>query len=296
MIKLISNYAGMIKFSHTIFALPFAGLAMILAILQTSIPASILYEKIFYIVLCMITARSAAMGFNRVVDSEFDAKNPRTAMREIPAGSLSKKSVILFIILSSLLFLFFSYCISQFCFLLSFPALFLILFYSYTKRFTYLCHFFLGFAIGIAPTAAYIAILDKIDLLPFLWTFGLMFHIAGFDILYSMADAEFDKANGLHSIPSRFGIKKAFWISRSSHIISFSVLLYAGIYAGLGLFYFAFLAITGILFIIEHSLVKENDLSKLPIAFFHINASISIVLFIGILIDKGSELFAKFKI
>jgi 4-hydroxybenzoate polyprenyltransferase len=296
MIKLISDYSKMIKFSHTIFALPFAGLATILAILQTSIEASILYEKIFYIILCMITARSAAMGFNRVVDSDFDAKNSRTALREIPSGSLSKKSVIFFIVLSSLLFLFFSYCLSLLCFLLSFPALFCILFYSYTKRFTYLCHFFLGFAIGIAPTAAYIAILNKIELLPFLWTMGLTFHIAGFDILYSTADAEFDKANGLHSIPSRFGIKKAFWISRASHVISFSLLLYAGMYSGLGLFYFLFLALTGILFIIEHSLVKENDLSKVPIAFFHINASISIVLFVGILIDKGSELFAKLKI
>lgn len=180
------------------------------------------------------------------------------------------------------------------CFLLSFPALFIILFYSLSKRFTFLCHFILGLGIGIAPSGAWIAILDKLELSTALWSFGLMFHIAGFDILYAMQDMDFDRQEGLYSIPAKFGLDTSFWIARLSHLFSFSLLLLAGYYAGLGMFYYIFLGIVAVLFLLEHSMVSREDLSKLPIAFFHINASISIILFLGILLDKGGPLLQKF--
>ncbi len=290
----LKNYSSMIKISHTLFALPFAAFSASLAILKSNLTKEEMIYKFVLIIICMFSARSAAMGFNRYIDSDIDAKNPRTANREIPSKKLDKNSVLYFIIFFSLVFIVTTYFISLFCFYFSFPTLFLILFYSVTKRFTFLCHFFLGFAIGLAPLAASVAILDKIEFLPILWTFGLMFHIAGFDILYSCGDAEFDKSNGLYSIPSKFGIKLAFTIARTSHVLSFSILVYAGIFANLGLTYFLFLSIIGILFLIEHILVKENDLSKLPIAFFHINAFISIVLFIGVLFDQWKAIIEKF--
>jgi 4-hydroxybenzoate polyprenyltransferase len=284
----------MIKLSHTIFALPFALLASILALLKSNLQKEEIYFKLFLICICMFSARSSAMGFNRYIDSEFDSKNTRTSIREIPSGKISKNEVLGFTILFSFIFIIACYFINPLCFLLSFPTLFIILFYSYTKRFTYLCHFILGLGIGISTSGAWVAILNEISLLPALLSFGLTFHIAGFDILYSIQDREFDKEQGLYSIPSRFSLKVSFYIARISHIIAFSLFIFAGIIGNLGLYYYLFLGITGILFLIEHLLVKENDLSKIPIAFFHINASISVVLFIGILLDKWSLLIEKF--
>lgn len=290
----ILNYGKMVKFSHTIFALPFAGLASVMALVSSALTPQELYWKLFWIFICMFSARSAAMGFNRYIDREFDKQNPRTAGREIPAGVISEKSAISFIVLFSVSFLIGSYFLNFLCFLLAFPALAIILFYSLSKRFTIFCHFILGLGIGIAPTGAWLAIQGVFSPLPFLWSFGLMFHIAGFDILYSMQDIEIDKKLGLHSIPSKFGVSKSLVIARLSHVLSFLLLISAGIYGGLGIFYYIFLAITGILFIIEHRMVSPDDLSKIPIAFFHINASISVILFIGIFIDKWNELLIKF--
>lgn len=284
----------MIKLSHTLFALPFAGLSTILALLHSTKSNSELIKTVLWILVCMVSARSAAMGFNRYADKEIDKLNPRTAQREIPAGKISEKSVLVFVILSSLLFIFSSFQINLLCFYLSFPALFIILFYSYSKRFTYLCHFILGLGIGIAPTGAWVAILEKVDILPFLWSMGLMFHIAGFDILYATQDIEFDRQNNLYSIPSQFGINASLWLSKLSHILSISFFIYAGYIGGLNYIYYIFLMLTGILFIIEHKLVSPKDLSKVPIAFFHINVSISIVLFLGILFDKWSALIQRF--
>ncbi|MCB1176288.1 MAG: putative 4-hydroxybenzoate polyprenyltransferase [Leptospiraceae bacterium] len=289
-LETINDYGKMVKFSHTLFALPFAGLATILALIQTPHSGNELIKRLILILICMVSARNAAMGFNRSIDSDIDAKNPRTAVREIPSGKLSKKAVNAFTIIFSLIFIVSTYFINNLAFYLSLPALAIVLFYSYTKRFTWLCHYILGFGIGIAPTGAWIAINDSFSLIPVLWSLGLMFHIAGFDILYSTQDAEFDKANGLHSIPSRFGIKTALWIARFNHIISFALLFSGGYMAGLGLYYFIFLILTAGLFIAEHILVSPQDLSKIHIAFFHINASISIVIFVGILLDKWSEL------
>jgi 4-hydroxybenzoate polyprenyltransferase len=282
------NYAKMVKFSHTLFALPFAGLSVVLALLETPHTGQELIKRILLVLVCMVSARNAAMGFNRLVDEVYDKKNPRTANRELPSGILKKSSVKNFTIFFSLVFLISCYFISLQIFFLSFLALGIILFYSYTKRFTWLCHYILGLGIGIAPTGAWLSVNDKWNLVPILWSIGLMFHISGFDILYSTQDRDFDEKEGLHSIPVRFGISSALWIARFNHIFSTILLFLGGYFANLGWIYYIFLAIISLLFFVEHTLVSPTDLSKVPIAFFHINASISIILFLGIFLDKYS--------
>jgi len=292
---IITNYGKMVKFSHTLFALPFAGLSIILAILESKLILSVFYLKLFLILICMISARNAAMGFNRLVDAEIDKNNPRTKNREIPSGILSKTSVTVFTILFSITFIISTYFLNTFAFLASVPTLIIVLFYSFTKRFTWMCHYILGFGIGLSPMGAWVAITGDVSFVSFLWSMGLMFHIAGFDILYSTQDMEYDKVNGLYSIPSNFGLEISLLVAKINHTISFILLLYAGTVAGLSNFYFIFLSIAGILFAIEHFLVNKNDLSKVPIAFFHINASISIILFLGIFFEKWNDLIYYFR-
>jgi 4-hydroxybenzoate polyprenyltransferase len=294
-LNIISNYGKMVKFSHTLFALPFAGLSVILALLDSRLNINDFYLKLFLIIICMVSARNAAMGFNRWIDAEIDKKNPRTQNREIPSGVLSKKAVLSFTILFSIIFIISTYFLNFFAFYSSLPTLIIIFFYSYTKRFTWLCHYILGFGIGLSPMGAWVAISGDLSLISFYWSMGLMFHIAGFDILYSTQDMEYDKKNGLFSIPSRFGLGNSLVIAKVNHIIAFSLLFYAGYIAGLSTYYYIFLCITGLLFAIEHLLVNKNDLSKVPIAFFHINASISIILFLGILFDKWGDLLNYFR-
>jgi len=289
-LNIINIYGKMVKFSHTLFALPFAGLSMIIAILRTTLSRDELIIKSILILLCMVSARNAAMGFNRYVDKEIDRLNPRTTNRELPSGVISNTSVIIFTILFSFIFIVCTYYLNLFCFYASVPTLFIIFIYSYTKRFTWLCHYILGIGIGLAPSGAWIAITGQISIVPIFWTLGLMFHIAGFDILYSTQDMEYDKNNHLFSIPSRFGLIYSLNIARINHLIAFSLLFYAGFLSSLANYYYIFLLFVGILFTIEHLMVNKNDLSKVPIAFFHINASISIVLFLGILFDKYDEL------
>jgi 4-hydroxybenzoate polyprenyltransferase len=295
LLETITDYGKMVKFSHTIFALPFAGISVLLALPITPYKGSELLKILLLVLVCMVSARNAAMGFNRSLDSDIDSKNPRTQNREIPSGKLSQKSVNIFTILFVLIFFISTFFINSLSFLLSFPAIFLVLFYSYTKRITWLCHYVLGFGIGIAPTGAWIAITNEFHLVPVLWSFGLMFHIAGFDILYATQDMEFDKSMGLFSIPSRFGVQFSLGLAKLNHIISFLLLFWGGYYAGLGILFYLFLVITGVLFLIEHMLVSPDDLSKVPIAFFHINAIISVVLFLGILVDRWSTLTVLIK-
>lgn len=289
-LQTISNFGKLVKFSHTLFALPFALLSVILALSESPFSSSELIKRIILILICMVSARNAAMGFNRLVDENFDRLNPRTSNRELPSKKISPNTVKLFTLFFALLFLLACFFIDIKIFLLGILALSIILFYSYTKRFTYLCHYVLGLGIGIAPVGAWLVIKDSLELTPIFFFLGLMFHIAGFDILYSTQDYEFDKQNSLHSIPVRFGISKALWISRLTHLFSIFFLILPYFYSGLGTLYLVFVFIIGILFIIEHSLVSPNDLSKVPIAFFHVNISISIVLFFGVLFDKWSLL------
>ncbi len=272
----------MIKFSHTIFALPFALSAIVMA--WRNHPQS--YTDLLWILVAMVCARSAAMGFNRIVDAAIDAKNDRTSIREIPSGLLSKKEAVFFVVISSVLFVFSAAMLSSWCFYLSFPVLFFLLFYSYTKRFTKYCHLYLGFAISLAPIGAWVAVTDTFSWSVFFLSLGLMTYIAGFDILYACQDIEFDKKEGLHSLPSLLGPKKAMTISS---------LLHAGTLLCLFLMYYtfemhpvflAFLLMISILLVIEHKLVKPDNLDHINIAFFHMNSIISVLLFLGVLTQE----------
>lgn len=277
----IITYGRMIKFSHTVFALPFALCAVILAWQQY--PVSI--NDLLWILAAMVGARSAAMGFNRICDADIDAKNPRTAGREIPAGKLSLTSARIFVIISSGLFIFAAAMLGKLCFYLSFPVLAVLFSYSYTKRFTWLAHIYLGLAISLAPLGAWIAIAKSFSPEILLLCFALMTYIAGFDILYACQDTDFDRVQGLHSIPSHFGIKKALLIAKLIHIASYCFFL--SIYFAFNMTHAYLMAawIIGMLLVFEHWLVKPDDLSNVHIAFFHVNSIISLTLFAGVLAD-----------
>lgn len=279
-------FGRMIKFSHTIFALPFAFSSVIIAARDYGFS----FERLFWIVLAMVGARSAAMGFNRIVDARMDASNPRTAVREIPQGDITAWSASVFVVASSLAFIFASAMLGKLCFYLSVPVLAVLLGYSYTKRFTLFCHFYLGFAISLAPTGAWLAMTGSISWVPVLFSLALMTHIAGFDILYACQDFEFDSREGLHSIPAKLGVRKALDISKYVHVVSFLFFATIGIAAGLGVIYYVSVFIIGVLLIIEHMLVNPDDLSKVNIAFFHINSVISVALLLG---TAGDALFGR---
>ncbi len=276
------TYSKMIKLSHTVFALPFALSGLVLAIEAKPVTA----EMVMWIVIAMVGGRSAAMGFNRIVDAGIDAENPRTAMREIPAGRISRSQALLFTVLSSVLLVFAAAMLSWICFLLSFPLLLLLFFYSYTKHFTWFAHIYLGFAIGLAPVAVWIAIAGVPGLSVILLSLALMTHIAGFDILYACQDVEFDREKKLYSIPSRFGVKKAFLISALLHI--FTLIFLSSIYftEKFGIYYFILIAVISALYVVEHRIVKPDDIKNIDIAFFHINSVISVLVFVAILTGK----------
>ncbi len=273
------TYSKMIKLAHTIFALPFAFAGVVLALREHSITP----QMMLWIILAMVGARSAAMGFNRIADAEIDAENPRTAVREIPSGIISKKEALAFTVFSAILFVFAAAMLSEICLWLSFPLLLLLFFYSYTKRFTWFAHLYLGFAIGLAPMGVWIAIAGVPDISIIILSLVLMTHISGFDILYSCQDYEFDRENNLFSIPARFGIKRAFTISALLHIST--VVLFTLLYftAGFGAYYFIFTGIIALLYIAEHRIVNPDDISNINIAFFHINSVISVLVFFAVL-------------
>jgi len=282
LLERILTYGRMIKFSHTVFALPFALSAVILAQRQHQM----IISDIFWILLAMIGARSSAMGFNRIADAKFDTKNPRTSKRDIPSGRLSLSSAIVFVILFSGLFIFSSAMLGKLCFYLSFPILVVLFSYSYTKRFTWLSHIYLGFAISLAPACAWIALAKSFSWSILILSFALMTYIAGFDILYACQDIEFDKDEGLFSIPAHFGVKKALIIASIIHLASFCFFFLIYFVFDMNLMYFFAVVIIGILLIIEHRLVKPDDLSNVNFAFFHVNSLISITLFLGVLADE----------
>jgi len=275
-------FGNMIKFSHTIFALPFALSATVLAHEKQAVTLS----GIFWILVAMVGARSSAMGFNRIVDAEFDAENPRTAGREIPSGKITKGAAIGFVFLFSFVFILASAMLGKLCFYLSFPVLAILLLYSYAKKFTWLCHLYLGFAISLAPLGAWIAITGSFSYRICLLSLGLMFYIAGFDILYACQDVDFDIKSGLFSITAYLGIEKALFTAKIFHFFSFASLLLLYIAFNLNVIYLITVFIIALLFIVEHKLLNPNDLSKINIAFFHMNSIISIVLFIGIFADR----------
>jgi 4-hydroxybenzoate polyprenyltransferase len=303
----VKKYLSLVKFAHTIFALPFALIGFFLGIKS---PTGILFGqsnlnmrigwgyditnfvickmiilKFLLVLLCMITARSAAMAFNRYLDAQFDAKNPRTAVREIPAGIIKPGNALAFVIINCLLFTVATFFINSLCFFLSPVALFVILFYSYTKRFTALCHLVLGVGLSLAPIGAYIAVTNQFAVLPILFSFAVLFWVSGFDIIYALQDEAFDAANQLHSIPVALGKVKALRLSELLHVLSAACVLFAGYYGTFGLWYWIGTAFFTALLVYQHLLVKPNDLSKVNMAFFTTNGIASVVFAVFVLLD-----------
>jgi 4-hydroxybenzoate polyprenyltransferase len=270
----------MIKWEHSIFALPFALSGAMLA--ANGWPSR---WQILWIVVCMVSARSAAMAFNRVVDAAIDGANPRTSMRAIPAGLLSRSFVVAFIVISCGVFVIAAAELNRLTLYLSPVALAVVLFYSYTKRFTRWSHIALGFALGIAPAAAWIAVRGSLDPRILLLTAAVTCWVAGFDVLYACQDCDFDQQNGLYSVPQAFGIGNALLISRVLHVLVLVLLTALVIAFPLGKLAFVGVAIVGLLLAYEHSLVRANDLSKLNAAFFTMNGVIAVVFFVFIAAD-----------
>ena len=285
----VKKYLSLVKFSHTIFAMPFALIGFFLGItyLQKHPQAGeLIFQataiegwgmKLFLVLACMVTARSAAMAFNRYLDRSFDAKNPRTAIREIPAGIISANSALRFVILNSVLFVTATYFINDICFFLSPVALFVILFYSYTKRFTPLCHIVLGLGLSLAPIGAYLAVTGRFDILPILFSMAVIFWVSGFDVIYALQDVEFDQSQQLYSIPSVLGKAKALRVSEILHVCSSVSVIAAGIYGGFHWLYWIGIVVFVGMLVYQHSIVKPNDLSKVNIAFMTANGIASVV-------------------
>ena len=270
-----------IKIQHTIFALPFAIMSAFIA--AKGFPQT---EKIIWIVVCMVGARSAAMAFNRVLDARFDAKNPRTQDRALPAGRVDIRSYWLFLIVSSAIFIFAANMLNSLAFYLSPVALLIVFFYSFTKRFTAYSHFWLGLAIAISPVGAWVAIREEISFSSLILGAAVIFWLVGFDILYSCMDVEFDRSSGLKSIPQKFGIENALRIAFASHGVMVLFLLGLLLFGGqLGVLYSIGVVLVAILLFYEHSLVRPDDLSKINIAFFNMNGIISLGLMVFVIID-----------
>lgn len=276
MLNTIRHFLEMIRFSHTVFALPFALLSAVLAWNHADSPFE--WRQLGGILICMVFARSAAMGFNRVVDRRIDAENPRTAKRHLPAGLLSVTAAIVFTTVCSVAFI-----AATLIFLpnpwplrLSVPVLLFLLGYSYAKRFTQWCHYWLSAALMLAPIAAWIAIRGTVELPPLLLAAVVFTWVGGFDILYACQDADYDKAKGLHSLPARWGIPQALRFAAFSHFLTVVGLFALWHFAGLGpIFLIGLLIVTGLL-VYEHALVRPDDLSRVNTAFFHVNSIISL--------------------
>jgi 4-hydroxybenzoate polyprenyltransferase len=276
----IKNYLSLVKFSHTIFAMPFALIGFVLGLRYNWIhhqSIDNMWWKFFLVIVCMVTARSTAMAFNRYLDRHFDKLNPRTAIREIPAGIIKAEKALVFIGINIALFITATYFINSICFYLSPVALFVILFYSYTKRFTYLCHLVLGIGLSLAPIGAYLAVTGSFALLPLLFSFAVVFWVSGFDIIYALQDIDFDQSQSLYSIPSYWGLEKALNIARVLHIFSALFVIIAFYIGGFHSLYLLGLAVFIGMLLYQHSIVKPNDLSKVNIAFMTANGIASVV-------------------
>ncbi len=274
----------MIKVEHTLFALPFAVMSAFIA--ANGVPP---LEKLGWILVAMVGARSCAMAFNRLADAEFDSQNPRTSRRAIPAGLITKGAVRIFTLISAALLVFAAWRLNPLAFALSPGALAVIIGYSYTKRFTLLSHFWLGLSLSIAPVGAWIAIKGRFDLPPLLLCLVVILWTAGFDVIYACQDAGFDRRHGLHSIPARFGTRRALSCAALLHLITGLILLGMPLLIEFGVFYYIGVGIVIALFIYEHAIVKPDDLSRVNLAFFTLNGMISLVLMALAIADILSE-------
>ncbi|HNY14762.1 MAG TPA: UbiA-like polyprenyltransferase [Bacteroidales bacterium] len=279
----LKNYMSMVKFSHTVFAMPFALIGFSLATTLTDHDFSL--RILLLVVLCMVLARNAAMGFNRLADRYYDSLNPRTRTREIPAGIISKKAAIIFIVVNSVLFMVAAGFINRLTLFLSPAALIIILGYSLTKRFTSLCHFILGLGLSLAPTGAYISVTGEFALLPVIYSLIVVTWVSGFDIIYSLQDDEFDRTNKLYSLPSSLGRKKAFIISGAVHAVTFVMVIVAGILGNGGILFWTGAAVFTGLLVYQHTIVKHDDLSRINLAFGTTNGIASIIFSIFVILD-----------
>jgi 4-hydroxybenzoate polyprenyltransferase len=279
----MKNYLSLIKFSHTIFALPFAIIGFVLGMADHQGVFNI--QKFLLMLACMVFARSAAMAFNRYIDRAFDEKNPRTKSREIPAGVISPNKALLYVIINSLLFILATYFINPICFYLSPIALLVVLGYSYTKRFTALCHFVLGLGLALAPIGAYLSVTAKFDMLPIWYSLAVITWVSGFDIIYAMQDVEIDKELQLNSIPNALGKVHALQLSSLLHVLSFVFVLIPIFFFPFGIYYWIGLGIFAAMLIYQHSIVKPTDLSKVNIAFMTTNGIASVAFAIFFLLD-----------
>ncbi len=274
MMQTLQNLLKMIKFPHTVFALPFALMGALLA--ERGIPPA---DKLFWIVVAMVGARTAAMTFNRIVDRDLDARNPRTDNREMPKGIVTKKQAVAMVLVSVALFEWAAFSLNRLCLLLSPVALLVILGYSFTKRFTKYSHLVLGLSLALAPIGAWIAVRGSVSLPIVILGMAVLFWVAGFDILYGIQDIEFDKGSGLYSIPRYFGVRTSLIIARIFHLLTFGILFLVYFLLGLGGYYLIGLFVVGALLIYEHSIISEKDLSRLNMAFFNMNGYISVTIF-----------------
>ena len=300
----VKNYLSLIKFSHTVFAMPFALIGFFLSTYERvaiwwfdsyrdSIPSAwsgVDNEKPLWLVfllvlLCMITARSAAMAFNRYLDRKWDALNPRTAIREIPKGIITPKNALLFTIVSCVLFITATFFINRICFYLSPVALAVVLGYSYTKRFTPLCHLVLGLGLSLAPIGAYLAVTGVFHWLPILFSIAVVCWVSGFDIIYALQDEEFDKKNQLYSIPAWLGKEKALRVSELLHLLSAAAVIAAGKFGGFGWLYWIGVLVFGGMLVYQHSIVKPTDLRRVNLAFMTANGIASVVFAIFVIAD-----------
>jgi 4-hydroxybenzoate polyprenyltransferase len=305
----VKKYLSLIKFAHTIFAMPFAMIGFFLGrnevkeLVENELKKLIGQQGEFVsstyvvtggyrlvilfilVILCMVFARSAAMAFNRYLDRHFDAQNPRTAIREIPAGILKADHVLWFTIACSLLFVVCCWFINPLCFFLSPVALFVVLFYSYTKRFTPLCHLVLGLGLSLAPIGAYLAVTGKFALLPILFSFAVIFWVSGFDIIYALQDEEFDKSHQLYSIPAWLGKAKGLRVSELLHVLSAACVIMAGVYGHFHWIYWVGVAVFVSMLLYQHSIVKPTDLRRVNLAFMTANGIASVVFAVFVIAD-----------
>jgi 4-hydroxybenzoate polyprenyltransferase len=300
------NYLSLIKFSHTIFAMPFALIGFFLGLftfrfsyLYSNLPENtrmefvtnyrMLFKTFVLVILCMITARSAAMAFNRYLDRKWDALNPRTAIREIPTGTITPKNAVVFTIISCLLFITATFFINPVCFYLSPVALSVVLGYSYTKRFTPFCHLVLGLGLSLAPIGAYLAVTGVFHWLPILFSFAVIFWVSGFDIIYALQDEDFDKSNQLYSIPAWLGKAKALRVSEILHLLSAATVIAAGLLGQFGWLYWVGVLVFGGMLVYQHSVVKPGDLSRVNLAFMTANGIASVVFAVFVIADLFSK-------
>lgn len=278
--KSFFSFVKMIKLEHSLFALPFAFVGMFLA--AQGMPT---YNVILWVIVAMVGARSVAMGINRYADAEIDARNPRTASREIPAGNISKKATILYILVFLAIYFIATLMINTLTAILSPIPILIFILYAYAKRFTNFCHIILGIALGLAPICAWIAVTGSIDYAPVILGVAVLLWVSGFDILYAIQDIDYDRQESLYSIPALFGVGGSLIIAKILHFLSICLFISLMAFTNLGYIYLAGVLISGALIVYEHSLISKDDLSKLNMAFFNMNAYISITIMIFSIID-----------